>query len=87
MDNGSAIESFVKQTVDAGLPEPEKVSGIGRAAFYTAGPMPHMDFFVGDDRFGFVMLQPKGADGITPGKVDQAWARSVAETLAKTVAN
>lgn len=86
-DNGGAIASFVKQAVDAGLPEPEVVSGVGRGAFYTGGPIPHLDFFVGDDRFGFVMVMGKPGKGIHPDAPDPAWARKVAETLAKTVAN
>lgn len=87
VDNQVGIDSFVKQTVDAGLPAPETVAGVGRAAFYTGGPMPHMDFFVGADRFGFVMIMGKPGNGLHPNAPDPAWARRVAETLAKTVAN
>lgn len=87
VDNQVGIDAFVKQTVEAGLPEPEKVAGIGRAAFYTAGQIPHMDFFVGDDRFGFVMVMGRPGKGIHPEAPDPAWARNVAETLAKQVAN
>ena len=87
VDNQVGIDAFVKQTVDAGLPEPEKVEGVGRAAINTGGPMPHLDFFVGADRFGFVMIMGRPGKGIHPEAPEPAWARNVAETLAKAVAN